>query len=352
MKNSNTYMDLEGTLHFIENVHKLMEVYGSDKYNISYFGGEPLMNWGLIEKSAPLFKQDPRCEHQIIISNGLLLDENKINFIKENEIGFSFSFDGLWQNKNRPHVSHEDVFSLYMKKIPLVKKLVGNGGGKVMVSPSNIDTMTENFEFFVNEIGAYFPDFSLVRDDIWSEDDVKRFKVESRRLADRIVKYYEDGKAVFVGFFGLHLIDSILGYNKGKRPFGCFAGCSGVGYMPDKQFYLCARYGSGDSDKSGLIMDVNGNLNHDLINKYLDPNIHNPKCYEECKACDLYKFCNAGCTYSQTREDEQGNITAKPVKNVCELYHIIQDDVFYLHDKLKDNKLYIDCMVNRYGKYF
>ena len=48
--------------------------------------------------------------------------------------------------------------------------------------------------------------------------------------------------------------------------------------------------------------------------------IFNPKTYNKCKGCDLYKVCNAGCTYSQIRN---GN---KPVDSICELFHMYYDE--------------------------
>ena len=35
-----------------------------------------------------------------------------------------------------------------------------------MVAPSSIETLVENYEFFINEFNILSPDYTLVRDDI------------------------------------------------------------------------------------------------------------------------------------------------------------------------------------------
>lgn len=339
MKDKTTFMTIDGVHDFIKNVGKVMNIYGCQSYHISYFGGEPLLNWKVVKEAIPLFRNDPRCESQVIITNGLLIDDDVIETCRFHGIGTSWSFDGMWQNDNRPHKTIKNVLETYRQKKEMIISLCGNGC-KVMVGPSNIDTMTENLEFLVDEFDITSPDFSLVRDNIWSDDDVKRFRVQSRRLADRIIKYFDSGRNVIAGIYSLAMMDMINGQIRGKRPFGCFAGCSGVGYFPNGDWYPCARYGS---EKSMIIMDRDGNINHSNINRFRDPKVHNPSTYPECKSCSLYKFCNAGCTHSQYDIDSG---ECHPVKSVCELYKIIYNDTLYIYDILKDNSVYKSYLNN------
>ncbi len=334
MKNTDTYMGEQQITDYIKNVHKIMEVYGCDKYHISYFGGEPLTNWGLVKKAIPIFNKDPRLESQVVISNGLLITQEIIDYLKEHNVGFSWSFDGMWQDENRPHKTITDTISVYHEKKSLLRQL--GTGCKVMISPSNISTMTENLDFLVENFDMMNPDFSLVRDDIWSLEDIKSFKIESRRLADRIIEYNLNGEKIHTGLYSLALMDMIQGEVRGKRPFGCFAGCHGVGYFPDGSWYPCARFGA---EKEYKLMGADGTLNMDNINLLNKPSITDPHTFKKCQECSLFKFCNAGCTYSQLKISDDG-IQSSPVDSVCELYKIIYDDTLYIYDRLKDNKQY------------
>jgi len=335
MKDQNTFMNLTAVNNYINNVQKIMDIYGCSKYHISYFGGEPLLNWKLMEAAIPLFKNDDRCESQVIITNGLLLTPEIVKFCQNHGVGFSWSFDGMWQEENRPHKDTKDSLSLYREKKDLLRSV--SGSCKVMVGPQNSSTMTENLEFLVNEFDMTNPDYSIVRDDIWLEDEVQEFKIESRRLVNRIIKYFEDGQNVSVGFYVLALMDMINGQVRAKRPFGCFAGCHGVGYFPNGDWYPCARFGT---SKEFMIMDSNNNIYHDNIKTLLSPKVSDPRVYPVCQDCNLYNFCNAGCTYSQLKIDKDGFYISEPVKSICDLYHIIYNDTIYLNDSLKHNVSY------------
>ena len=347
MKNNNIYMPEKQVHSYIENVHKMMDSYGCSQYHISYFGGEPLLNWELIKYAIPLFNKDSRCESQVIISNGLLLTQDIADYCESNNVGFSWSFDGMWQDMNRPHVSFDETLSVYKEKKELIQQL--SRTSKVMLSPNTVSTMTENLEFFVDEFDMNNPDFSLVRDDIWSEEDVDNFRKESRRLSDRIIKYYNDGINVSIGLYNLAMMDMYQGKTYGKRPFGCFAGCHGVGYFPNGDWYPCARFGA---SKEYLLMDSDGNLNSDNINFLNTPKITDPRTYEECNNCELNLYCNAGCTYSQLKI-KNGEMTSVPISSVCDLYKIVYNDTLYINDKLKDNvgyKNYLKSIIGSIGE--
>jgi len=249
---------------------------------------------------------------------------------------------------NRPHVSFRETLSEYKEKKELIKQL--SLTSKVMVSPNTISTLTENLEFFVDVFKINNPDFALVRDDIWSIEDIEKFKIESRRLSDRIIRYFREDVNVSVGLYNLALMDMLMGDKKGKRSFGCFAGCHGVGYFPNGDFYPCARFGA---TKEYKLMDSMGNINIknvDLLNK---PNITDPRTYKECQECKLYNYCNAGCTYSQLKIDKSGLLSVSPISSVCELFKIIYDDTLYINDKLKDlpkYQVYVNTLIKSIGE--
>jgi uncharacterized protein len=345
MENSKNFMTEEDVDLFIDTVGFFLDYYNLPNYHISYFGGEPLLNWKIIKYSLPKFKQDKRCGSIVLITNGLLLDDDKYNFITTNGCGLSLSFDGLWNEYNRPLEDGTSSLELYKEKKWLFEK---TRGCKVMVSPTSLGTMVKNFKFLVDDMGIYNPDYSLVRDDIWSKEDIEKFKVEVEELANVFIEYIEKGVRCSIGFFILPIADIIVGKKFGKRPFGCFAGCKGIGYFPGGMYYPCARFGSYkkfplyDAKENKPYMD-----NLDFLKK---PEISDPRTYEKCKKCHLYNFCNAGCTYSQM---EQFNFEkCGPVDSVCQLYYILYDVSYRIYNKLKTNRLYtqiIESFMNNCG---
>ena len=88
---------------------------------------------------------------------------------------------------------YSSVFEMYNEKQHLIRRLTKYSKTcKVMIFPGNVDAMTENFEFLV-DFGIPCPDFSIVRDDIWSTDDLQHFRREVRRLADKQIEYLSKG---------------------------------------------------------------------------------------------------------------------------------------------------------------
>ena len=313
------------------------------KFHITFFGGEPLLNMELIKHATHKVRNDSFYSHRLhalsIISNMTLINDEIADWLEENQVGISWSFDGISSNETRPVIKnmgenkgYSSVFEMYNEKQHLIRRLTKYSKTcKVMIFPGNVDAMTENFEFLV-EFGIPCPDFSVVRDDIWSTEDLQHFRREVRRLADKQIEYLSQGKLAICGLFNLPLQDMLIGLTKQKRPFGCFAGVSGSVMAVDGSFYPCARFGS------KKVLPMKG----EEYNFSYFQQIFNPKTYNKCKGCELYKVCNAGCTYSQIRN---GN---KPVDSVCELFHMYYDEAIRIVDKCKDFPTFQDYM----GKIF
>ena len=338
---NHSYMTKETfDLHY-KMLPKIMKLYGKNTYKVALFGGEPFLNWDLIEYIIPILKADPKCRFIIAMTNGLVLkDEYKRNYIKEHGISISLSFDGLWNKTNRPLKNGESSLDEYLKE-PLRSYFTGKGGCKVMVSPQSVPTMVENFKWFIEEYKMSSPDFSLVRDDIWSDSDISLFETEIVKLADVVIDYFKQGKPVMVGFFQLYILDLLFGESYGKRPFGCFAGCSGAGFMPNGKVYPCARFGS--NDRSPLANSITGELFDTNINLFKSPLVSNPKHFEKCKKCSLYLYCNAGCTFQQLNPDN--NISA-PIDSICQLLHMCYEQSIRITKELKNNSLFIGMIKN------
>ena len=313
---------------FFTSIPKLLEKYNKDNYHVSFFGGDPLMNWDIIEYMVPKLKQDKLCDSIVIITNGLLLNQEKIDYLKEHHIPISLSFDGLWNKDSRPLANNKSSFDLYIKNKELLRQITT--GCKVMLSPQNFSTLTENFEFFIEDYGFMFPDFSLVRDDIYTEHDLQVYDKEITRLADRVIKYNKEGIVCNAGIFTLYMLDAIVAKKFGKRDHGCFAGHSGALYSTDGKYYPCERF---SSLKQHLLYDAVKDEFYDSIDILKQPKYTDNREFPECKACVLYQFCNAGCTWSQLEYGKKED-RAKPVDSVCRLLKMSYREAFRVYKEL------------------
>ena len=338
--NKNTFMTKEVFDEGMIKLKDLMRLSNTFEYRVSFFGGEPLLNWDLITHAIPFLKNDPQCVGLNIISNMTMIDQEKHDYLKENEVGISWSFDGMSSNETRPLLpmlenKNKDgdyfngILELYETKKDLILDLTS--GCKVMIWPGNVSSMTENYKFLF-DYGIEHPDFSLVRDDVWTVEDIKLFKVECERLANNYIENIKKGIHGSIGFFRLAILDSLFGLVKGKRPFGCFAGTHGGVLMSSGDFYPCARFAS----KKLLKMDENFDF------KYYQEHF-NPKNFDKCQSCNLEQVCNAGCTYSQVQNNN------KPLDSVCELFHIIYMESHRITKECRDEPVFQDMVIHWLG---
>ncbi len=344
-------MTIETADSFFNHIDGFLKLYNCDSYNISYFGGEPTLNWPIIKHTIGKFKKDARCGHTVLISNLLNVTEDDHDFMQSNNLDVSWSFDGLWNDgDNRPLVSGKSSLPIYLKKIDLLKKISRNNV-KVMVGPQNVSSLCDNLKFFVEKLEISNPDFSLIRDDIWDQGSIDEFKIEIVKLADLQMEYLKQGLFSF-GFFSLPILDMFAGANFGKRGFSCFAGCNGGAYLPDGIFYPCMRFGS--AREFPLLNANTGEVYRNNVNTLLNPLFHNPQTFNKCKYCSLYHYCNSGCHYSQINKDN-GTITGVPLDSLCQLFKLIYRQTFRIVDTLKTNKNFqktlYNYLKNIFGRY-
>lgn len=70
------------------------------KASIIFYGGEPTLNWSTLQSTVRYIRgkidlgELPSTLEISMVTNGTLLDENKVLFLKENKVQFAISFDG------------------------------------------------------------------------------------------------------------------------------------------------------------------------------------------------------------------------------------------------------------------
>ena len=330
VKNRNRSMTFDTFKECLKQLHVFTKQTGCQDFGLTFFGGEPLINFDLIKQAVPILKKDPLCKFFHIVSNMTLIDEEKVKWIKENNVPISWSFDGLSSPVSRPLLKmpenidprtgkqFKNILELYEYKKDLIFQLVRNEC-KVMICPENCRDLVENFKFFIN-YGINCPDFTLVRDDIWTEEDIKAFDKSMVDLADYYIAEVKKGKIISNGFFRLCFLDTVIGLSKGKRHLGCFACTHGCAITPSGDFYPCERFAAKD------ILKYDSDYDFDFFKRTCDTHK-----YKKCQECDLYQVCNMGCLYTQFRN---GN---EPIDSFCELEHIIYEQTFRVIHELKDD---------------
>lgn len=289
MKNKKTYMQEETWKKIYESInHK--------EFTIDFFGGEPLIMFDLIKVICETLKKDNRCKKINLYSNGLLLDQEKVNYIKKAGINFYLSFDGLWQDGG---------VEPYLEKKHLFEQLIKNP--ICMIPPKKSYTIVQNYKWFLEEFGM-IPNFKIIKDNIWSENDAKQFNREFGGLClsygNRLRLKQENCLPGIIQHYFLLMVDSITGnFNS-----FCGAGVNHIAYMPDGSKHQCARFGS-------------------LPILYMNPFFM--KCDDKC---EIYDFCEQGCFYDMIWNK------GFPSKGLCVVYKSIYHNIIELNHWLIDNQ--------------
>ena len=98
------------------------------KLAITFFGGEPLMNFPLMKEIVDYTKSVKKEKEKEftfdIITNLSLLDEEKLIFLKENKITPLVSFDGAKEIQDKQRPLKNKKCSSYDTTLPKIKKLL------------------------------------------------------------------------------------------------------------------------------------------------------------------------------------------------------------------------------------
>lgn len=275
-------------------------------YSFDFFGGEPLLNWDLIVYIGGVLKEDKHCQRKTLVTNGLLLTQEKVNFLNENSIKCMISFDGIWSDKRGPN-----LIPKYLEKKHLFKQL--GGRFNTMIHPDSLN-LVANYEFVISEFGMV-PNFKLIRDDVWKKEHIPFFKKEFGDLCSRFEYYLTKEKKIYlVDLIQNYLYLLKIGLVDGHTVNNCGAGTEMTCYTPNGEKFPCERYASNNISSVGKLS------------------------FEECTTCELEKVCEKGCLYQ--------NNTLGINLNLCEIYKCIFEEVINLNRRLTNNLLWKQIVRN------
>ncbi len=286
---------------------------------VDFFGGEPLMNFETVKKvveyARSLEKQYNKNFRFTITTNGLLLTDDKIDFINKEMSNVVLSLDGRKEVNDRLRVTPNQKGS-YDTIVPKYQKLVANRKDKDYYVRG---TFTKHNLDFTNDVlhmlDLGFDQLSIepvVSDPKLSysikEEDLERVFEEYETLAKKIIEYKKNGKNF--NFFHF-MIDLDQGPCAIKRLRGCSCGNEYVAITPQGDIFPCHQFVGNDDWKMGNLND--GTFSFDIKDQFAKTNIYTKP---DCKNCWAKFYCSGGCNANNF---EYEGDTKKPHKIACEL---------------------------------
>lgn len=312
---------------------------------ITFFGGEPLLNINLI-KEVIEYAKTKKAEKKIIfslITNGTLLNDEIIRFLKEYHIRVGVSFDAIerLQNHYRPFKDGRDSYETVKKSISdLVASGLENINVNCMVADENIDFKevrqalihTGCSTMIITRPSPPLLDNSETENiEIFNQVKSGKVKEYTEKL---ILSVEEEGRDWLASIqerniFHSKLFTGVLGqlHTRKKREYFCGVGKRMVNISISGDIYPCHRFNGLDHMKMGTIE----NFNAESQKRYIE---NHTAGISECSPCPARHFCGGGCIYDnlaiEGSMDKPHRVWCDMIKKAVELgiviYHQLNED--------------------------
>ncbi len=264
---------------------------------LDFFGGEPLMNFGVVKQVVEYARSREKEYNKkfrfTITTNGLLLDDEKIDFINREMSNVVLSIDGRKEVNDYFRVlpNGQGCYDIIM---PKYKKLVAGRGDKEYYVRGTFTNKNLDFSkdvFALNEAG--FDQISVEPvvgdDDIYAltEKDLPAVFAEYEKLALQLLENEKKGKKF--NFFHF-MLDLDQGPCAIKRLRGCGCGNDYVAITPDGDIFPCHQFVGIDEYKMGNIDE--GTFDQEMKADFARAHVYSKP---ECRECWAKFYCSGGC---------------------------------------------------------
>ncbi len=266
---------------------------------IDFFGGEPLLNFDVVKKIVE-YARSLESKHNknfrfTITTNGLLLTDDKIDYINKEMSNCVLSLDGRKEINDKLRIRCDGSGS-YEAIVPKYQKLVRERDPKRdyyirgTFTKNNLDFSQDVLH--INSLG--FDQISVepvVCDPNLSysikDNDVDEVCKEYEKLATEMLKKKRQHNSF--NFFHF-MVDLQQGPCAIKRLRGCGCGNEYIAITPEADIYPCHQFVGMDEWKMGNLFE--NTFDEGKKEYFSKANIYNKK---DCKDCWAKFYCSGGC---------------------------------------------------------
>ena len=262
---------------------------------VDFFGGEPLMAMDTVKRTVEyarsLEEKYGKVFRFTITTNGILLDDETIDYINREMSNVVLSLDGRGEvnDRMRPTVNGKGSYEII---VPKFQKLVAGRGTKDYYVRGTFTRDNLDFSKDVLHMGELgFRHVSVEPcsgpiDDPFAirEEDLSRVEEEYEKLAQLLMDRKD------INFFHFN-VDLAQGPCVIKRLRGCGAGCEYVAVTPDGDIYPCHQFVGKEEFRMGSVHD--GSFDMEISGQFAQQNIYTRPA---CRKCWARFYCSGGCS--------------------------------------------------------
>lgn len=267
-----------------------------ENIELDFFGGEPLMAWDTVVETVKyarsIEKQHGKHFRFTITTNGVLLDDEKIDFINREMNNVVLSLDGRREVTDRIRKTLNGK-SAYDVIVPKFQKLVENRGDKDYYVRA---TFTKyNLDFTDDVLHLRDLGFEQLSAEPVVTDEKEPYAITAADLPrifseyDRLCEVMANRKDKKFNFFHF-MIDLDKGPCAIKRLRGCGCGNDYVAVDPHGNIYPCHQFVGIDKWKMGNLND--GTFDNEIKTYFAKTHLYSK---QGCRDCWAKFYCSGGC---------------------------------------------------------
>lgn len=289
------------------------------RLEVDFFGGEPLLNFDVVQEVVTYArsreKEWGKRFRFTITTNGLLLDDEKIDYINREMSNVVLSLDGRREVNDRVR-SRVDGSGCYDRVVPGFQKLVERRGDGEYYLRGTFTKYNKDFGEDVLALQKLGFDQVSVEPVVAEEsqpyaltqEDLPEIFAEYDRLSKLLLEERRTGGTL--NFFHF-MLDLSQGPCAIKRLRGCGCGNEYLAITPDGEVYPCHQFIGMEEWRMGSVWEEG--LDGEKKAYFADTTIYQKP---ECMECWAKFFCSGGCNANNCRYE--GDIR-KPHRMSCEM---------------------------------
>lgn len=277
----------------------LAESRGQEVAHLTFFGGETLLNFPVLQKTVAYARRRAAEEGKRIefslTTNATLLRPDVIEWLAENQIGVTVSIDGPREVQDGLRVFHNGR-GTYDVVLPKIKELLRVHrtrpiGARVTLTQKNLDVLGI-FRHLTEEIGFWevglapvttqdHRDYAIGSDG--KDELLRQFEILAREWLEHAVRDEHHGFS--------NVKDTLEEIHKGvSKAYGCGAGLGLMGVATDGDVALCHRFAGSEEHTIGSVRE---GVDREKQGRFLLD--HHIAAKTDCHTCWARPICSGGC---------------------------------------------------------
>ncbi len=318
-----------------------------ERYNIVFFGGEPLSNMGLIRQvvdyATDRFGGLGREVDFTLTTNATLLTEELVDYFDAHRFGLTVSMDGpkALHDKNRLTVGGKGSYDVVAAKARmLLERYRARPVGARVTLTAGVTDVVAIWDHLFNDIGFNEVGFSPV-----TAGDIALFNLNGDELAEVFAGMQRLGEKYLaaalahrnIGFSNMHQLMTDL-HEGSSKALPCGAGVGLLAVDGEGGLNLCHRF---TGSKLPTYGDVDQGIDRDRLARFIESRADRSD--EACNTCRIRNLCSGGCYHeSYARYADP----AHPTYHYCDLMRDWVDFGIGIYSRIMaDNPAFFDAYV-------